>query len=148
MNESAFHFCGRWILTTTVFHFPKSTSTGGIPDFFRVCSNFTINLFYNFFKIVSPNYKPIVLWIIIKFLKLQGRNFLIKFYLRFPLRVFQFDDNDCVNCVIVLVYAVVWWCSMNDAVVWSPLRGSDSTHGKNWEKTTSFILSNKCTFLL
>jgi hypothetical protein len=38
MNESAFHFCGRWILTITVFHFPKSTSTGGIPDFFRVCS--------------------------------------------------------------------------------------------------------------
>jgi hypothetical protein len=37
MNESAFHFCGRWILITTVFHFPKSTSTGGIPDFFRVC---------------------------------------------------------------------------------------------------------------
>jgi hypothetical protein len=37
MNESAFHFCGRWILTTTVFHFPKSTSTGGFPDFFRVC---------------------------------------------------------------------------------------------------------------
>jgi hypothetical protein len=38
MNESAFHFCGRWILTTTVFHFPKSTSAGGIPDFFRVWS--------------------------------------------------------------------------------------------------------------
>jgi hypothetical protein len=38
MNESAFRFWGRWILATTVFHFPKSTSTGGIPDFFRVCS--------------------------------------------------------------------------------------------------------------
>jgi hypothetical protein len=38
INESAFHFCGSWILTTTVFHFPKSTSTVGIPDFFRVCT--------------------------------------------------------------------------------------------------------------
>jgi hypothetical protein len=38
MNESAFPFCGRWILATTVFHFPKSRSTVGIPDFFRVCS--------------------------------------------------------------------------------------------------------------
>jgi hypothetical protein len=37
MNESAFHFCGRWILTTTVFHITKSTTAGGIPDFFRVC---------------------------------------------------------------------------------------------------------------
>jgi hypothetical protein len=26
MNESAFHFCGRWILITTVFHILKSTS--------------------------------------------------------------------------------------------------------------------------
>jgi hypothetical protein len=26
MNESAFHFCDRWILTTTVIHISKSTS--------------------------------------------------------------------------------------------------------------------------
>jgi hypothetical protein len=39
MNESAFYFCGRWIFTTTVLHFPKSTSTVGIPDFFRVCTH-------------------------------------------------------------------------------------------------------------
>jgi hypothetical protein len=39
MNESAFHFCGRLILTTTVFHIPKSTYVGGIADYFRVCIN-------------------------------------------------------------------------------------------------------------
>jgi hypothetical protein len=44
MNESAFHFCGRWILTTTVFHIPKSTSAGGIAGFFRVCSTVKIRL--------------------------------------------------------------------------------------------------------
>jgi hypothetical protein len=44
MNESAFHICGRWILITTVFHFQKSTSTGGIPDFFRVCRTLKLSL--------------------------------------------------------------------------------------------------------
>jgi hypothetical protein len=42
MNQSAFYFCGRWILITTVFHIPKSTSVGGIADFFCVwtqCQN-------------------------------------------------------------------------------------------------------------
>jgi hypothetical protein len=46
MNESAFHFCGRWIPTSTVFHFPKSTSTVGIPDFFRVWNNKPDNTFF------------------------------------------------------------------------------------------------------
>jgi hypothetical protein len=47
MNETVFHFCGRWTLTTTVFHFPQSTSTGGIPDLFRVCG-------YNWENIIFP----------------------------------------------------------------------------------------------
>jgi hypothetical protein len=39
MIECAFHFCGRRILITTVFHIPKSISAGGIANFFRVCFN-------------------------------------------------------------------------------------------------------------
>jgi hypothetical protein len=40
MTESAFHFCGRLILITNVFHIPKSTSAGDIANFFRVCYYF------------------------------------------------------------------------------------------------------------
>jgi hypothetical protein len=60
MNESVFHFCGRWILTTTVFHFPKSTSAGGIPDFLRVCANFVSSaLFLHEGKIHAIRYSGI-----------------------------------------------------------------------------------------
>jgi abortive infection bacteriophage resistance protein len=55
MNESAFHFCGRWILTTTVFHFPKSTSTGGIFDFFRVCTKISYRKLIATINIDSDN---------------------------------------------------------------------------------------------
>jgi hypothetical protein len=49
MNESASHFSGRWILITTVFHIPKSTSTSSIPDFFReyVCDFWAQMVFWN-----------------------------------------------------------------------------------------------------
>jgi hypothetical protein len=52
MNESAFHFYdGRWILTTTVFHIPKASSAGGIPDFFRVWKRREVCPYLTFKKI-------------------------------------------------------------------------------------------------